>query len=164
VKIQTATVTRNHLHNARKHVKFHTSSFCYRIPASTIGQFSHTCRTTSQSTSFAASVSRCYSSRMAVGVRGEYNSSFTNLKKPKGKGVGSEERGSMESVLHAQSICQETIPWNRHGPLYGSVVVGHLLQARYQVIFVSQRQQIWWTVIRCGEYGRYWDSVSTSAA
>jgi hypothetical protein len=46
---------------------------------------------------------------MTVGVRRRYNSSSTNLKKLKDKGVGSEERGSMESVLHAQSIYQETM-------------------------------------------------------
>ena len=139
MKIQKATVARNHLHNTTKHVKFHTSSFCYRIHASTIGQFSHTCRTIPQSASFAASVSRCCSTWMAVGVRGKYNSFFTNLKKPKDKEVGSEELGSMESVLHAQSICQETMPWNRHGPLYGSVVVGHLPQPRYHVILQYHR-------------------------
>jgi hypothetical protein len=47
---------------------------------------------------------------MAVGVREKYNSSSTNLKKLKYKGVGYEECGSMESVLHAQSIYQETMP------------------------------------------------------
>jgi len=139
VKVQKVTVTRNHLHNTRKHVKISykfillpnkcldgRSVFPHLPYHISINLVRRICIALLQLTD-------------SCSVRGKYSSSFTNLKKPNDKGVGSEELGSMESVLHAQSSCQETMPSNRQGHLYGSVVVGHVLQPRYHVIFQYHR-------------------------